>query len=360
MGVQGRQSSGSGRRLLPLLSLLPILPLLLPNPAAAAEPSDPEPAARGPDWMLVVTPMGGVLRNTARFEVPTGSADEDGDGETELTYDTYEYTDTGWGGGATLMGFYKYVSLTSVFFGFPEVNQSHVLGNITYLGGMIPTGSFVEPYLGMGLALVATDIRFFDFQDTKYDEYAGMTMRGDASMPFIHVRNDVVAPFPKVGVKFALPIQHWYVQPFYSLMYEQVHTRARSGGGEVQLREVDPETHELVDGGLETFIEVRAFDSDRTKEYVSHLVGMDFLVDFHYFLQLRGKVYYNTNHDLWTLRLIGSIMLSAHMGIAAYFEYTEKITVTNTYFLLGPAIMFSPEGFMEEMMARRHRKGGER
>jgi hypothetical protein len=353
--MDGRESSDSLRSVVPIVPILLMLPILLAAPPALAEA---KPAVDGPDWMLVVTPMGGWLRNTARFEVPTGSADEDGDGETELTYDTYEFTDDGWGGGVTLMGFYKYVSLTSVFFGFPEVNQSHVLGNITYVGGMIPTGTFVEPYVGMGLALVATDIRFFDFRDTKYDTYAGLPMRGDAHMPFINVQNEVVAPFPKVGVKFALPIQHWYVQPFYSFMYENVRTRARSGGGEVTLRQVDEETRELVEGGLETFVEVRAFDERSEKEYYSHLVGADFLIDFHYFLQLRGKVYYNTNHDLWTLRLIGSVMFSAHMGIAAYFEYTEKITVTNTYLLIGPAILFSPPGFMEEMMARRHRRGG--
>lgn len=349
---------GWPRRRGPVFPMLPMLPMLLIPLAAQAQSPAPEPAAEGPEWMLVVTPMAGWLRNTARFPVPTGSADEDGDGESDLIYETYEFTDDGWGGGVTLMGYYKYVSLTSVFFGFPKVNQSHVLGNVTYLGGMIPTGTFVEPYVGFGLALVATDIRFFDFRDTRYNVMGGSTWRGDAHMPFIHVENDVVAPFPKLGLKLALPIQHWYVQPFYSFMYENVRTRARSAGGEVTLREADAETHELVEGGLETFVEVRAFDERSEKEYYSHLVGADFLVDFHYFLQLRGKVYYNTNHDLWTLRLIASVMFSAHMGIAAYFEYTEKITVTNTYFLVGPAILFSPPGFMEEMMARRHRKGG--
>jgi hypothetical protein len=332
--------------------------------AAAAAAKDARPAGApgasiaGPDWMLVVTPMGGFLHNTTRVEVPTGSADEDGDGETELTYSPYEFTDNGWGGGATLMGYYKYVSLTSVFFGFPDVNQSSVLGNITYVGGMIPTGTIVEPYLGLGLALVDTEVRFMDFRDTRYEEMGGLWWRGDANMPWISVTNKVVAPFPKVGVKFALPIQHWYVQPFYSFMYENVRTRARSGGGRVTLREADPETNALVEGGAETFIDIRAFDTTSTDEYTSHLVGADFLFDFHYFLQLRGKLYYNTNHDLWTVRLIGSMMFSAHMGIAAYFEYSEKITVTNAYFLIGPAFLFSPPGFMEEMMARRHRKGG--
>jgi hypothetical protein len=205
---------------------------------------------------------------------------------------------------------------------------------------------------------VATDIRFFDFRDTRYEVMGGVTWRGDANMPFIHVKNDVVAPFPKVGLKFALPIQHWYLQPFYSFMYENLRTRAKTARGVVELREVDAQTHELVDGGMETFIEVRAFDERSEKEYTSHLVGADFLVDFHYFLQLRGKVYYNTNHDLWTVRFIGSVMFNAHMGIAAYFEYTEKITVTNMYFLVGPAILFSPSGFMEEMMERRRSRGG--
>jgi len=102
-------------------------------------------------------------------------------------------------------------------------------------------------------------------------------------------------------------------------------------------------------------VDVPAFDKDNPKLYVSNLVGTDFFLDFHYFLQLRGKVYYNLNHDLWTVRLIGSLLFNEWLGLSAYFEYTEKITVTNTYLMVGPAIVLAPEAFVEGLRARRRR-----
>jgi hypothetical protein len=311
--------------------------------------------AQGPDWLVLVTPTAGWLRNTTTFPIPVGRDEND-----ELVFDNYKMTDDGWGGGVTLMGFYKRISLTSVFFGFPEVNRASLLGNITYLSGSIPTGTFVEPYLGLGFAGVATDARFHDFEDVRDDDLGGLTLRGFARMEWISVENRVAAPFPKIGVKFKLPLQHWYVQPFYSFMYEHVRTRARSGGGSVELWEIDVDSDEIVGDGPVDVIDIRAFDKTTEKHYTSNLVGSDFFFDFHYFLQLRAKVYYNVDHDLWTVRLIGAMLFNEHLGLAVYFEHTQKITVTNTYFLVGPAFVFTPPGFMEEMMRRRRAAAEER
>lgn len=325
-------------------------------PALADEtPQEVTPEkVNGPEWMVVVSPTVGWLRNTTTFPVPVGR-DEDG----ELEFDDYEMTDDGWGAGVTLMGYYKRLSLTNVFFGFPDVNHAKLLGNITYLSVAIPTPIFVEPYLGTGLALIGTEADFYNFTDTRIDSLNNDTLwlEGHAHMGWISVDNTVVAPFPKVGAKFKIPLQHWYVTPFYSYMYEYVKVHARSGGGEVRLFEcTDSSCDELAEDYPWDTVDVRAFDKTTVKNYHSHLVGADFFLDFHYFLQLRGKLYYNTNHDLWTVRLIGSMMFSKNMGISAYFEYTEKITVTNTYFLIGPSFVFSPPGFMDEMMERRKKK----
>lgn len=310
----------------------------------------------GPDWMIVVSPTVGWLRNTTTFPIPVGVDEND-----ELVYDDYEMTDDGWGAGVTLMGYYKRVALTNVLFGFPEVNQAKLLGSITYLSVAIPTDVFVEPYLGTGLAVINTDASFIGFTDTRVSEIGDWKLKGYASMPWISVENSVVAPFPKLGAKFKIPIQHWYVTPFYSYMYEYVKTRARSDGGQVELWECadqseDSQCPDIAGDSPFGTIDIRAFDTTKVKHYHSHLVGMDFFLDFHYFLQLRGKVYYNTNHDLWTTRLIGSLMFSKNMGVTAYFEYTQKITVTNIYFLVGPSFVFSPPGFMDEMMERRRKK----
>jgi len=353
-------SIGEDRRRRRFASALAVVSLVAAlGGSAAAQDVVPDPKPAGPAWMIVVSPTGGWLRNTTTFPVPVGK-----DADDNLIYEDFEMTDDGWGAGVTLMGYYKRVSLTNVFFGFPDVNHAKLLGNITYLSVAIPTPIFVEPYLGTGLAVIGTNADFFDFRDTRIDDLGGMTLKGYAHMGWISVENTVVAPFPKVGAKFKIPVQHWYVTPFYSYMYEYVRTRARSGGGEVELWQCadqgDEDCAEVTGDYPVDTIDIRAFDKTTVKHYHSHLVGADFFLDFHYFLQLRGKVYYNTNHDLWTLRLIGSVMLSEHMGISAYLEYSQKITVTNTYVLVGPSFVFSPPGFMDEMMARRDRKMAQR
>jgi hypothetical protein len=310
------------------IGLVAAVALLAATPSRADGPKD-----KGPEWLLLVTPTAGWLRNEARitFKVPV-----------ENGYDehTATLTDDGWGAGLVAVGVYRFLSLTDVFFFFPDVNSSRLVGNIAYFAGEIPTGTFVEPYLGVGYVFVSTDT---DYDDFKYSiEQAGMI--GYATFPRISVDNVVSAPFPKAGLKFKIPVQHWYATPFYSLMYEDVRTHARSPGGHVEIYE--PGGREAGDEP-EMRITVPAFDTNLHKTYLSHLVGTDLFVDFHYFLQLRAKVYYNTSYDLWTVRLIGSFLFSKHVGISAYFEYTEKITVTNTYFLVGPAFVFTPPGFLD-------------
>lgn len=305
---------------------------------------------KGPDWLIVLTPTGGWLNNetTFRFKVPQGASGE-------IEYEEHDATlaDDGWGGGFTMMGFYKWVALTNVFFVFPNVNQSALTGNITYLSLTIPTPWIVEPYLGTGFVVVSTDTDYESFKYTLRQDYSGRDAVGYADFTAISVDNRVIAPFPKIGLKLKIPVQHWYVTPFYSYMYEFVTTHARSPGGDVQVYfEGDREAGR--DPQLE--VEVPSFDTVLNKQYGSHLVGADFFVDFHYFLQMRGKVYYNTNYDLWTVRLIGSMMINKWFGLSAYFEYSQKITVTNTYFLVGPAFVISPPGYFDEMMKKRKAK----
>jgi hypothetical protein len=301
------------------------------------EKSDAAQKPTGPDWMVVVTPTGGWLNNetTFRFSVPMGD---------ETREQTATLKDDGWGLGFTVMGYYKWVSLTNVFFYFPEVNQSSLVGNVTYLSVSIPTGTFVEPYFGLGLVFVstATDYRDFHYADT----IGGL--KGYADFERMSIDNFVFTPFPKVGVKFKLPLQHWYITPFYSYMYEYVDIRAKSSGGSVEVYDES--------GNLLFQPEVDPFDTKLHKDYHSHLVGANFFLDYNYFLQLRGKVYYNTNHNLWTVRAIGSFLFSKYVGLSVYLEYSEKITVKNLYILVGPAFVFSPPGFMDKMMARRNAK----
>lgn len=303
----------------------------------------------GPEWLGILTPTGGWLRNETRFHFKAPAGRQNG----EILYKEHEatMTDDGAGGGLTLVGFYKWISVTDVFFHFWEVNQSRLVGNILYLSGTVPTPVFVEPYLGMGFVWVFTDTDYVDFNYAlRDDETLGAPAVGYAHFERISVDNQVLAPFPKIGAKLKIPVQHWYVTPFYSYMYESVATHARSPGGGVKVYYVGDK-----EAGRPPQLEIAVppFDTDLEKEYNSHLAGADFFLDFHYFLQLRGKVYYNASWDLWTVRLIGSLLLNERVGISVYFEYSEKITVTNMYMLVGPAFVIAPPGYLEEMMARR-------
>jgi len=316
-----------------------------------ASPLGPE---RGPRWLALVSPTFGWLRNTSRFPAPVG---KDADGE--LVYDEFEMTDDGYGGGLTLMGFYKHVSLVSVLFGFPDVNQASLYGAVTALNATIPVGPRgfpVRPYLGLGFVAVQTDADIRDFDALRVDELGGVTLRGHAHMDRIRVNNTVLGVYPKVGPHIQLPIQHWWVRPYYSFLYENVRTRARSTGGQVDLYEYDPvEDRELSDQPWET-VHIRPFDSTKTKEYRSHIVGLDVFFDFHYFLQLRGEITYNASRGLWTNRWIGSMMFNRYVGLSLYFEHSQKITVTNTYFLVGPSFILSPDAFWDRIEARRARR----
>lgn len=305
--------------------------------AALADERDAPEADKGPEWFFLATPTAGYLHNTTNFtiKVPTGNGYEEHEAS---------LTDDGFGTGLVFVGFYRYFSVTDVFFWFPDVNSSSILGNILYFSSTIPTKTFVEPFLGIGYAFVSTDTDYEDFAYELDQQYLGRPYVGHATFEQMAVENTVQAPFPKLGLKFKLPIQHWYVTPFYSLMDEEVQTHARSPGGGVKIYEKGRETGEP---WLE--VAVPPFDTEIEKQYVSHFVGADFLLDFNYFLQLRGKTYYNLTHDLWTVRIIGSFLFSDYVGVTAYVEYSEKITVTNTYVLVGPAFVFLPPGFMDRV-----------
>ncbi len=287
-----------------------------------------------PEWIAIITPAAGWLNNETRF--PFQMPSMGGPVERKAVIEDY-----GFGGGLVAMMYYKRISFTNVFFYFPKVNQSRLTGNVSYVAGTYPTNYIIEPYLGLGFVYANTDTEYRDFT---YKEYIGSAV-GIASFSKIDVDNHVFAPFPKIGFKLKIPVHHWYITPFYSYLYERVYTRAASPGGHVVVFATGNEY--IGDPIIERNVD--KFNTKLEKIYNSHLVGFDFFVDFHYFLQLRGKVYYNTNHELWTVRMIGSVLLTERFGVTAYFEYSEKITVTNTYALVGSTFFFAPEDFHDRI-----------
>lgn len=250
-----------------------------------------------------------------------------------------------------LSGLYRWFSVTNVLFAFPEVNSSRVIGDMFFLSASIPTGVFVEPYLGMGAMAVWTNKKAGDMHVTDRDELFEEPMIAHADIKELSIDNKVLGVFPKIGAKFHVPIQHWYIAPWYSYLYEDVRTRARSDGGHVDVYRI----HEELTGTPEISADIPPFDTDSSKKYRSHLAGMNFRLDFNYFIQLHGSMYYNFSHELFTLRTITSVLFSPWVGLAAYVEYTQKITVTNTYFLVGPTFFFTPKPFKDKIRRKLNR-----
>jgi hypothetical protein len=320
--------------------------------AASVAVGQPDSAADTVDvsnlpWLTVGTITGGWLRNTTRFliKVPQGSS-----GAVEYEEHEAALTDDGLGFGLTAVGFYKRIAFTSVNFLFPDVNQSLVGGTITTVSGTIPTGTRFEPYLGSGIIYTNTDTEYRDFTYSLEQALYGRPAIGYATFPAMDIDVAVWALTPRVGLRIALPIQHWYITPYYCYMLEWVESHARSPGGHVEVY-YKGDREQGLPPQLE--VDVPAFNTRSYKDYGAHMVGTHFFLDFHYFLQLRGQMYYNISYRLFTCRFTGTVLLNRYIGLTAYVEYSQKQTVTNTYVLVGPSFLLGPRRYLEKFKRRR-------
>jgi hypothetical protein len=291
--------------------------------APAADPTPPTRRQRRPrrPWHLVLTPMAGVLRNTIRFEyeVPTGPD--------EVTPRSKELEDTGAGTALSAVFVYRRLALTNVFFVVPRVNSSLVIGNVFFATWSHPLHRVVELFTGVGMAIHGVRTHLVNFEDTVTKEGVSATAHFDS----FRVKNDVFAPFPKIGLRFNLPVQHWYVAPWVSYLFEGLRLEVSSPGGSVYIP--DPVNETKI---------IPPIFSQKWKYYHSALVGADLFLDFHYALQLRVKFYYNATFQKVNLRVIGSAILSRRvpLGLTFYLEYSQGIIHDNLYGFIGPSYMF--------------------
>jgi hypothetical protein len=278
-------------------------------------------STRPAPWRLIATPMAGGLRNTIRFEyeVPTGPD--------EMTPRSKELDDRGWGAALAATFVHGRFAITNILFLIPEVNSSQVVGNVLSASYGFPLFWRCSLVAGLGFTYHNVDTRLEDFEDTVTKEGVSATARFDE----FKVRNDVFAPFPKLGLKIRIPIQHWYVTPYVSYLYEALKLKVASPGGRVYIPEPVDETKIIP-----------PIDVDKWKHYHSFLVGLDIFLDFHYALQLRVKMHYNVSHELFTIRSIASAFFSRRfpLGLTAYFEYSQGIIHDNIYGFVGPSYMF--------------------
>ncbi|MBW2734751.1 MAG: hypothetical protein JRH20_20380 [Deltaproteobacteria bacterium] len=281
----------------------------------------PPEKKRAPSWHVVVTPAAGFFKNILRFsyEMPTGPD--------ERTPVTKELTDTGWGAAVMvgLMG--KRFAITNVTFLVPDVNECRVLGNVLYASYRHPVTEHIDIFGGLGMVYNNIVGVYENFEDSVTKNGVTATAHFDE----FHITNNVFAPFPRVGVRFKLPIQHWYIAPWASYMLEAFRLDIYSPGGRVNIPEPINDTKIIP--------EIR---SEKWKFYHSPLVGLDLFLDFHYALQLRVRAHYDLNHDKLNIRVMGAAFFSRRVpiGIAAYFTYAEGIVHDNIYAFVGPSYLF--------------------
>lgn len=273
------------------------------------------------DWFVVITPSVGVFKNILRFsyDVPTGPD--------QTTTQTKELVDTGWGGGLVTNLIWGRFSLANVFFMVPEVNSSRVIGSTLYASYRHPLTPWLDIFGGLGFVYNQIDGHYKNFED----EVTANGVTAKAVMKDIYVVDDVYVPFPRLGLRFNLPIQHWYIAPWVSYMYETFHISLNSTGGVAYIPEPVNATRELP-----------PIEANRWKSYHSPLIGVDLRIDYHYALQLRTRIHYDLNHDKLNIRLTAFAFFSRNIpvGVVTHFTYAEGVVHDNIYVFLGPSYMF--------------------
>jgi hypothetical protein len=296
-----------------------------------------------PDWAIIATPLAGWLQNTSTFKVKVPQKGADTYTERDLTLG-----DDGWGGGLLTVGFYRWLSFMNVFFMYPDVADTRILGNVTLLTGTIPTGHWLKPVVGAGLAYMNTRSELRDFDYSAEDHLSdGTPTIGHAHFDEFRVDTSSWMVFPELGLRIDIPIQRWYVKPYYQYLYEHIYARARTPGGTVNV-------FRQQDGYPEYEIPLE-FDKGNTTTYHSHVVGLGFSFDLYYFLRLHGSVYYNVSHQLLSARMVGTVLFNQYVGLSAYFEHQDMIIVDNTYLMFGLCFLKMPSKFFESLNRLRHK-----
>jgi len=200
---------------------------------ASLEPmpeEDEGPKITAPDWMIMLSPSVGFINNkvSVKFTVPRQTGDQD----IRVTME-----DNGWGPGLVAVGMYKWMVLVNVVYLFPKVNHSLVIGGISQLSATIPTPVFVKPYIAAGLFYQVSKTHMVDYVDNMDSEMSNGTLTtGYGYFDELNVRCRILNPFPEIGAKFMLPIQHWYITPYYSAWFDFVKSRTKApNGGEVYI-----------------------------------------------------------------------------------------------------------------------------
>ena len=150
-------------------------------------------------------------------------------------------------------------------------------------------------------------------------------------------------PYPQVGLRFKLPIQNWYIAPFYSYSFESATTRVASLPGNVVAAGSPLEApgniydHVLSRAGLDT---LQAFNVKIREKHWNQSPGVELYMDFRRFISLRIIAYRNVTHGRWLARGVFNFMFHPNVGITIAGVYNERYLSTLRYAMAGPTVVF--------------------
>ncbi len=324
--------------------------------AAEADQID-EPVNRppAPAWMLVVAPFGGFLHNQTRVKFRIPQSQEEG----TVTYlnRSLNTEDNGWGLGAMAMFRMGVFTLNDVFFLFPRVGDSQMIGNIAMLNVLIPTSERFQPYLGGGLAFTDIRVGLDSYSDTSVQDITNsngdviekQTYQATISDFDLHAQS--IAPIAEIGMRLNLPIQHWSITPLYQYTYASTWSRAMASRLDLLISS---------DSGEDPAdLHWPGFASTKKEWHEAHTVGAKIFLDFYYFLQLGTEILWNLSDQRIVARINLNVMFTKHMGVVAFFEHAELENTTNTYVMLGPTFLFTPRGYFAKLEEyKKNKKNG--
>ncbi|MCC6274778.1 MAG: hypothetical protein IT569_02885 [Leptospiraceae bacterium] len=339
-----------------LLFKLLILPSILTGQGSQENSVSENKKMYDPEkFLIMATPVTGGLNSTIEFpyRFPYFQGSQISPNAFSLLRGERELQGHGTGGGlevGIVKGNWSYITVNFKYNDTPyqtagnasqvsDRTRSDFSGSLNYIQYAWENRTQFVPTLGIGY--------FTGFIDTTIKDFAAYepTKNSVIYASYVHATSKVVNPFPKVGLKIKLPIQHWHITPFYSYFYEEVTSNVSYGTGKVlspsaelfspfqMARSIEDESNSniLYPGGARNL-----------RKYYQNIVGVNVFLDFHYFIQLRANVYRNLTSNLWTVRAFFTFFFHKNVGLSAYYEYAERITGKYSYWLVGPtfAIQF--------------------
>ncbi len=310
-------------------------------------------------WLLTIGVLAAKMKNTTvfDFEVADGTPEDGGEEQ------TIAVTDKAWGLAVNIVGFYKWITIASVNWFFPNINNAWNFGGVLQLDGKIPTGTFVQPVIGMGLfyQLVHVDWEPFRTPATSQTDKIRTWGGGDFEHLTVHVQS--LTPLPKVGLFFKIPLYNWWVSPYYSYWNTFNEGYAKNTAGRVDVYRSNNEAFRdafrvddpyMVVGGPADPQKLE-FNESFSTQIRSHMVGASFSIDWNYVVSLMGMYSCNVTKNLHSVRLIGTMFFNRYIGVAGVFDYMELTTVKNIAGYFGPVFLFMTKGFMDAVDQKREK-----